>query len=172
MASRRSASRATILAEIGGYGMTTDAHHITAPAEGGAGAARAMRLALADAGVNPDEIDYISAHGTGTVLNDISETMAIKSVLGQAAYQTAISSTKSMTGHLMGATGAIETIFCALAIRDQVLPPTINYHTPDPDCDLDYVPNEARSGQIRVALNNAFGFGGHNGVLVIKAFSG
>ncbi len=161
---------ATILAEIVGYGQTTDAHHITAPAEGGAGAARAIRKALADAGLSPEDVDYISAHGTATPLNDASETAAIKNALGAAAYQVAVSSTKSMTGHVMGATGAIETIFCALAIRDQILPPTIHYETPDPDCDLDYVPNVARSARVRVCLNHAFGFGGHNAVLAIQEY--
>jgi 3-oxoacyl-[acyl-carrier-protein] synthase II len=161
---------ATILAEISGYGQTTDAHHITAPAEGGAGAARAMRKALEDGGLSPDDVDYISAHGTATQLNDASETAAIKSALGPAAYKVAISSTKSMTGHVMGATGAIETIFCALAIRDQILPPTIHYETPDPDCDLDYVPNIARPARVRVCLNHAFGFGGHNAVLAIREY--
>jgi 3-oxoacyl-[acyl-carrier-protein] synthase II len=161
---------ATILGEVVGYGQTTDAHHITAPAEGGEGAARAMRMALQDAGLQPEDVDYISAHGTATELNDKYETMAIKSALGEAAYDVAISSTKSMTGHIMGATGAIESVFCLLAMRDQMLPPTINYETPDPDCDLDYVPNEPRSAEVRVAMNNAFGFGGHNAVLIFKRF--
>ncbi len=161
---------ATILAEIVGYGQSTDAHHITAPAAGGAGAARAIRLALEDADIEPEEIDYISAHGTATPLNDSAETAAIKTILGDHAYKVGISSTKSMTGHIMGATGAIETIFCTLAIRDQTMPPTINYETPDPACDLDYIPNKARRGQVRVCLNHAFGFGGHNAVLVIKEF--
>lgn len=163
---------ATILGEICGYGQTTDAHHITAPSEGGIGAARAMVRAMADAGITPAEVDYISAHGTATPLNDLYETLSIKKALGEEhAYRVAISSTKSMTGHIMGATGAIEAIFCLLAIRDQLLPPTINYVTPDPECDLDYVPNTARPAQVRVTLNNAFGFGGHNAVLVIKRFS-
>jgi beta-ketoacyl-acyl-carrier-protein synthase II len=161
---------ATILGEIIGYGQTTDAFHITAPSEGGFGAARAITRALADAGLTPADVDYISAHGTATSLNDLSETQAIKRALGEHAYQIAVSSTKSMTGHIMGATGAIESVFCLLAIRDQLLPPTIHYETPDPDCDLDYVPNVARSGQVRVALNNAFGFGGHNAVLVFKQY--
>lgn len=161
---------ATILAELVGYGQTTDAFHITAPAKGGAGAARAIRKALADAGLQPEDVDYISAHGTATPLNDAAETAAIKKALGDAAYKVAISSTKSMTGHIMGATGAIETVFCTLAIRDQLMPPTINYETPDPECDLDYIPNEARPGRVRVCLNHAFGFGGHNAVLVIKEF--
>ena len=164
------ARNATILAEVTGYGQSTDAHHITAPAEGGAGATRAIRQALHDAGLQPDEVDYISAHGTATPLNDRSETSAIKAALGEHAYNTPVSSTKSMTGHIMGATGAIESVFCALAIRDQILPPTINYETPDPLCDLDYVPNEARPGKVDVCLNNAFGFGGHNATLVIQAF--
>jgi len=122
------------------------------------------------AGIQPSEIDYISAHGTATPLNDMFETMAIKKALGEQAYNVAVSSTKSMTGHIMGATGAIESVFCLLAIRDQMLPPTINYETPDPECDLDYVPNYARPAKIRIALNSAFGFGGHNAVLVIKQF--
>lgn len=163
---------ATILAEVAGYGQTTDAYHITAPAEGGTGAARAISKALEDAGLEPEAVDYISAHGTGTPLNDSSETESIKLALGDHAYKVAISSTKSMTGHIMGATGAIESVFCTLAIRDQILPPTINYETPDPECDLDYVPNQAREARVRVCLNNAFGFGGHNSVLVIKEFSG
>lgn len=163
---------ATILGEISGYGQTTDAYHITAPAEGGLGAARAITLALKDAGVTAGEVDYISAHGTATDLNDRYETMAIKAALGDAAATTPVSSTKSMTGHIMGATGAIESIFCVLSIRDGVLPPTINYAVPDPECDLDYVPNEARPARVRVALNDAFGFGGHNAVLVFNEFSG
>jgi 3-oxoacyl-[acyl-carrier-protein] synthase II len=160
----------SILAEVIGYGQTTDAHHITAPAENGQGATRAMRRALADARLQPEAVDYISAHGTSTPLNDSSETAAIKAALGEHAYDVAVSSTKSMTGHIMGATGAIETVFCTLAIRDQILPPTINYKTPDPDCDLDYVPNTARPARVRVCMNNAFGFGGHNAVLIIKEF--
>lgn len=161
---------ATILGEITGYGRTTDAYHITAPSEGGDGAARAIRLALADADIQPENIDYISAHGTATQLNDASETAAIKAALGDAAYHVSISSTKSMTGHIMGGTGAIESVFCTLAIRDQIMPPTINYHTPDPACDLDYIPNEARPGKVNVCMNNAFGFGGHNAVLIIEKY--
>ena len=162
---------ATILGEISGYGQTTDAYHITAPSEGGIGAAKAMMRAMTDAGITPADVDYISAHGTATPLNDMYETMSIKKALGEEhAYRIAISSTKSMTGHIMGATGAIEAIFCLNAIRDQIVPPTINYTTPDPACDLDYVPNTARPMPVRVALNNAFGFGGHNSVLVIKQF--
>ncbi len=161
---------ATILAEIAGYGQTTDAHHITAPPDSGSGATRAMCKALADAGLRPEDVDYVSAHGTATPLNDTAETAAVKAALGEHAYNVAMSSTKSMTGHIMGATGAIETVFCALAIRDQIVPPTIHYATPDPTCDLDYVPNEARPRRVRVCLNNAFGFGGHNAVLVIREF--
>ena len=161
---------ATILAEVTGYGQSTDAHHITAPAEGGAGAARAIRRALNDSGLQPGDVDYISAHGTATPLNDRSETAAVKTVLGEHAYNTPVSSTKSMTGHIMGATGAIESVFCTLAIRDQILPPTINYETPDPFCDLDYIPNDPRPAKVDVCLNNAFGFGGHNATLVIRAF--
>ena len=161
---------AQILGEIVGYGQTTDAYHITAPAEGGKGASRALSIALNDAGLNPADVNYINAHGTATALNDSAETMAIKDALGEHAYDLAVSSTKSMTGHIMGATGAIESVFCTLAIRDQVVPPTINYETADPDCDLDYVPNEARSAAVKITMNNAFGFGGHNSVLVIRNF--
>ncbi len=161
---------ANILAEIIGYGQTTDAYHITAPAENGAGATRAMQKALADANLQPEDVDYISAHGTATPLNDLSETAAIKGAFGDYAYKVGISSTKSMTGHIMGATGAIESVFCTLAIRDQIMPPTINYETPDPACDLDYIPNKARPGRVRVCMNNAFGFGGHNAVLIFKEF--
>ena len=162
---------AIILGEITGYGRTTDAHHITAPAEGGDGASRAIRLAMQDAGIQPADIDYISAHGTATPLNDSSETAAIKAALGDAAYNVALSSTKSMTGHIMGGTGAIESVFCTLAIRDQMMPPTINYETSDPECDLDVIPNEARAGKVEICLNNAFGFGGHNAVLVIQKYN-
>ena len=161
---------ATILAEMAGYGQTADAHHITAPSAGGMIAAKAMRKALADAGMQPEDVDYISAHGTATPMNDSTETAAIKTALGDHAYNIPISSTKSMTGHIMAATGAIEAVFCVLAIRDQMVPPTINYETPDPECDLDYVPNHSRPHPVSVCLNNAFGFGGHNAVLVIKAF--
>ncbi len=162
---------ANILAEVVGYGRTTDAYHITAPAEGGSGAARAIKLALEDAHLTPEDIDYISAHGTATQLNDASETAAIKSAFGEAAYDVAISSTKSMTGHIMGATGAIESVICTLALQDQIVPPTINYETPDPDCDLDFVPNESRKQRVQVCMNNAFGFGGHNAVLIFKEFT-
>ncbi|MFZ0548306.1 MAG: beta-ketoacyl-ACP synthase II [Candidatus Promineifilaceae bacterium] len=161
---------ATILGEIVGYGQTTDAYHITAPAEGGEGAARAIRQALQDANLEAADVDYVSAHGTATPLNDQYETMAIKAALGEHAYDVAVSSTKSMTGHIMGATGAIESVFCTLAIQQNIAPPTINYETADPECDLDYVPNHSRQMPIRVAINNAFGFGGHNAVLVFKEF--
>ncbi len=162
---------ATILAELAGYGQTTDAFHITAPAENGAGAARAITKALESAGLSPEAVDYINAHGTGTPLNDASETAAIKTALGEHAYNVAVSSTKSMTGHMMGATGALETVFCVQMINNHIIPPTINYQTPDPVCDLDYVPNTARPSPVRVCLNHAFGFGGHNAVLVIKEFA-
>lgn len=162
---------AKILAEIVGYGQTTDAFHITAPSQGGSGAARAIRIALNEAGLRPKDIDYISAHGTATELNDLNETAAIKAALGEHAYSIGISSTKSMTGHVMGGTGAIESVFCTLAIRDQIMPPTINYETPDPACDLDYVANKPRPATIGVCVNNAFGFGGHNAVLIFKKYT-
>jgi len=162
---------AEILGELVGYSSTSDSFHITAPAEDGAGGAAAMVNAIEMAGVAPDQVDYINAHGTATPLNDLSETRAIKAAFGEAAYDIPISSTKSMTGHMMGATGAVEAIFCMLAIRDDIIPPTIHYRTPDPECDLDYVPNEARQGKVDVAISNAFGFGGHNAVLAFQAFS-
>lgn len=161
---------ARIYAEIVGFAGTADAHHITAPAPEGAGAARAMREALADAGIAPDAVDYINAHGTSTEYNDYFETVAIKSTLGEAASKVAISSTKSMTGHLLGAAGGVESIVCALAIQNGILPPTTNYETPDPRCDLDYVPNKARAAAVNVALSNSFGFGGHNAVIVFKKY--
>ncbi len=157
---------ARIYGELVGYGINADAFHITAPPEDGIGAIDCMQLALDDAGLQPAEVDYINAHGTSTPLNDASETMAIKAVFGDHAYRLAVSSTKSMTGHLMGAAGAIEAIFCLLAMRDQILPPTINYETPDPACDLDYVPNLARPAKVDVAMSNSFGFGGHNGTVI------
>lgn len=162
---------ANILAELAGWSATGDAYHITAPDEKGAAGSAAMRQALDLAGVNVEDLGYISAHGTATPLNDASETTAIKRAFGERAYKIPVSSTKSMTGHMMGATGALEVIFCALAIRDGVLPPTINYHTPDPVCDLDYIPNTAREAKLNVAMSNAFGFGGHNSVLVVKRFT-
>ena len=165
------ARRARIYGELVGYGASADAFHITAPAEDGKGAALAMQRALKQAGIPPTAVDYINAHGTSTPLNDASETAAIKMVFGEHAYRLAISSTKSMIGHLMGAAGAVEAIFCLLALRDQVLPPTINYETPDPACDLDYVPNVARRAKVEVAMSNSFGFGGHNAALVLSRFS-
>jgi 3-oxoacyl-[acyl-carrier-protein] synthase II len=162
---------ANIVAELAGYGATSDAYHVTAPHETGAGGSAAMRMALHSAQANDDELGYISAHGTGTHLNDQSETRAIKSAFGERAYKIPISSTKSMTGHMMGATGALEAIFCVQAIRDGVLPPTIHYETPDPECDLDYIPNQAREKKITLAISNAFGFGGHNSVLAIRKYS-
>jgi 3-oxoacyl-(acyl-carrier-protein) synthase len=163
---------ADILAELAGYAATSDAFHITAPAEDGGSGAKAMQNALLVAGLNPEDIDYINAHGTGTPLNDASETAAIKRAFGEQAYHVPISSTKSMTGHMMGATGALEAIFCVQAIHTSVVPPTIHYQTPDPVCDLDYVPNTARPMRVDVAMSNAFGFGGHNAVLVIKRLTG
>ncbi|MBO8141883.1 MAG: beta-ketoacyl-ACP synthase II [Firmicutes bacterium] len=159
---------ARIYAEVAGYGCTGDAYHFTQPAPGGEGAYRAIRMALEDAGVTPDEVDYINAHGTSTEYNDRFETMAIKRALGDAASRVAVSSTKSMTGHMLGAAGAVEAIACLLAMERHVIPPTINYEEPDPDCDLDYVPNRARPAHIDVALSNSFGFGGHNAVLVFR----
>jgi 3-oxoacyl-[acyl-carrier-protein] synthase II len=161
---------ANILAELSGYGTTDDAHHISAPAENGAGAAISMKLALDDAALDIMDIGYINAHGTSTPLNDKSETAAIKTVFGGQAYQIPVSSTKSMTGHLLGASGAVEAAFAIMAIREGVLPPTINYHTPDPECDLDYVPNEPRKASPKNVMSNSFGFGGHNATLVISRF--
>jgi 3-oxoacyl-(acyl-carrier-protein) synthase len=161
---------ATILAEVAGYNATNDAYHISAPAENGAGAEICMRNALEDANMDPTDIDYINAHGTSTKLNDASETTAIKAVFHDHAYKLAVSSTKSMTGHLLGAAGALESMFCLLALRDNMLPPTINYQTPDPDCDLDYVPNKARSAELKTAMTNSFGFGGHNASIIFSEF--
>ncbi|HLE92247.1 MAG TPA: beta-ketoacyl-ACP synthase II, partial [Anaerolineales bacterium] len=163
---------ANILAELSGYGTTDDAHHISAPAENGAGAAISMKLALDDAALDIMDIGYINAHGTSTPLNDKSETAAIKTVFGEQAYQIPVSSTKSMTGHLLGASGAVEAAFVVMAIREGMLPPTINYHTPDPECDLDYVPNEPRKASPKNVMSNSFGFGGHNATLVISRFDG
>ncbi len=162
---------AEILGELAGYGCTGDAFHITAPHEQGVGGAAAMRLALNDARLNPGDVNYINAHGTGTSLNDAAETRGIKLAFGELAYKIPVSSTKSMTGHIMGATGALEAVFSTLAIRDNVMPPTIHYQTPDPECDLDYVPNTARPAPVNVVMSNAFGFGGHNAVLVFKRFT-
>lgn len=163
---------ASILGEVLGYNATNDAYHISAPAENGAGAAICMRNALADAGLEPEAVDYINAHGTSTKLNDKSETAAIKAVFNEYAYTLPVSSTKSMTGHLLGAAGALESIFCLLAIRDNILPPTINYQTPDPECDLDYVPNQSKSANISTVMTNSFGFGGHNASLIYREFNG
>jgi 3-oxoacyl-[acyl-carrier-protein] synthase II len=160
---------ASILAEVIGYGVTTDAFHITQPDPEGDGAYRSMAAALADAGIAPEEIDYINAHGTSTPYNDRLETLAIKRLFGDHARRLAVSSTKSMTGHLLGAAGGVELIACVLALRHQMLPPTINYETPDPDCDLDYVPNTARPARLRTVMSNAFGFGGHNAILIVRA---
>ncbi|TYO51788.1 beta-ketoacyl-ACP synthase II [Bacillus sp. Y3] len=161
---------ATIYAEIVGYGSTGDAYHITAPAPNGEGGVRAMKEAIRDAGLTVEEIDYINAHGTSTPYNDKFETMAIKEVFGEHANQLAISSTKSMTGHLLGAAGGVEAIFSVLAIKDSVIPPTINLETPDDECDLDYVANEARSKEVQVALSNSLGFGGHNATIIFKKY--
>ncbi len=159
---------ARIYAELVGVGMNSDAYHMTAPSLTGEGASDCMQMALADAGLNTSDVDYINAHGTSTPAGDIAETKGIKRAFGDGAYQLAVSSTKSMTGHMLGAAGGAEAIFTVLAMRDQVAPPTINYETPDPDCDLDYVPNTAREMKIDVALSNSFGFGGTNGTLVFK----
>ncbi len=161
---------ARIYAEVVGYGASADAYHITAPLENGEGAALAMRRALADAGLSPRDVDYINAHGTSTPLNDKSETQAIKAVFGEAAYDVPISSTKSMIGHLLGAAGAVEAIVCVRAITDGIIPPTINYEHPDPECDLDYVPNVARRKPVRVAMSNSFGFGGHNACVIFRRY--
>ncbi|HET7142577.1 MAG TPA: beta-ketoacyl-ACP synthase II, partial [Anaerolineales bacterium] len=156
---------ANIYAELAGYGATADAFHVTAPHDHGAGGAAAMLMALSSARANIDDVGYINAHGTGTLLNDQAETRAIKAAFGDLAYKTPISSSKSMTGHMMGATGALEAIFCVQAIREGILPPTIHYETADPECDLDYIPNKSREAKISFAISNAFGFGGHNAVL-------
>lgn len=162
---------ATIYAELAGYGSTADAFHITAPHENGEGGTAAIKKAVVSAHANLEDVGYINAHGTATQLNDLSETKAVKGAFGELAYKIPISSTKSMTGHMMGATGALEVIFCVKAIREGILPPTIHYQTPDPDCDLDVVPNKAREQKIELAISNAFGFGGHNAVLAIRKYS-
>ena len=159
---------ATIIGELAGYGSTNDAFHVTQPAEGGAGAVRAMQLAIEDAGAEPEDVDYINAHGTSTPYNDKNETAAIKTVFGDHARKLKISSTKSMTGHLLGASGGIEAIAALKTIEKQTIPPTINYTTPDPDCDLDYVPNTAEETQVNSVLSNTFGFGGHNAVVFMR----
>ena len=161
---------ATIYAEVVGYGVTNDAYHISAPSENGSGAARCMRMALDNAGMGIDEIDYINAHGTSTPLNDKSETAAIKTIFGEKAYDVPVSSTKSMTGHLVGASGTIEALIATKAITENIAPPTINYENPDPECDLDYVPNTAREMEINAVMSNSFGFGGHNATIILKSF--
>jgi 3-oxoacyl-(acyl-carrier-protein) synthase len=162
--------KAHIYAEVVGYGMSCDAYHITAPEPDGHGGARAMTEALRDARLKPEDVDYINAHGTSTKLNDKIETLSIKKALGAHANKVMVSSTKSMTGHLLGAAGGVEFVICCLAIKDNVVPPTINYEYPDPDCDLDYVPNTARKTQVKVCLSNSLGFGGHNATLAVKRF--
>jgi 3-oxoacyl-[acyl-carrier-protein] synthase II len=159
---------ARIYGEVLGYGLTADAHHLTAPSPGGEGAARCMQMALDTAGLNPEDVDYINAHGTSTPFNDLYETMAIKSVFGDHARKLMISSTKSMTGHLLGAAGGVEAIFSLLAMSRGVVPPTINYTEPDPECDLDYVPNEARQTDLKVAISNSLGFGGTNATILFR----
>ncbi|WP_457576359.1 beta-ketoacyl-ACP synthase II [Desulfomarina sp.] len=163
---------ARIYAEVTGYGLSSDAYHIAAPPENGEGGARAMKVALQDAGYTPDRVDYINAHGTSTPLNDRCETIAIKTVFGDHAKSLAISSTKSMTGHMLGAAGGIESVFTALSVSDQIAPPTINLKNPSPECDLDYVPNEARKIKIRAAMSNSFGFGGTNAAIIMSRFDG
>jgi 3-oxoacyl-[acyl-carrier-protein] synthase II len=161
---------AKIYGEIVGYGMSADAHHITAPAPEGEGAARAMKNAVLDANINPEEVDYINAHGTSTPLNDKFETLAIKTVFGDHAYKLSVSSTKSMTGHLLGAAGSIEAIACLLAVKENYIHPTINLTNPDPELDLDYVPNVGKNKEVRYALSNSLGFGGHNASLIFKKY--
>jgi len=162
---------ADILAEIIAYGATADSFHVTQPLENGEGAVKAMQVALNKAGLEPGDIDYINAHGTSTMLNDLTETRAIKTVFGDYAYKVPISSTKSMTGHLIGCAGAAEAAFCVMIIRNGIIPPTINQEHPDPECDLDYVPNVAREAEVNIALSNSFGFGGHNSVLILRRYS-
>ena len=163
---------AKIYAEVVGYGATGDAYHITAPCEDGDGAARAMKLAIDEAGISPKDVGYINAHGTSTKANDLAETKAIKKALGDYAYNVPVSSTKSMTGHMLGATGAVEAIICAKALEEGYIPPTINYSEKDEECDLDYVPNKGRKADIKYALSNSLGFGGHNAVLCLKKWEG
>lgn len=161
---------ANIIAELAGYASTADAFHVTAPSEDGVGGMRAIKNALENANINSMDVDYINAHGTATQLNDVSETKAIKGAFGKRAYKIPVSSTKSMTGHIMGSTGALEAVFCSYVLKENVIPPTIHYQTPDPECDLDYVPNFAREMQVDVAISNSFGFGGHNAVLVFRKY--
>jgi 3-oxoacyl-[acyl-carrier-protein] synthase II len=161
---------ATIYAEVSGYGMTADAYHLTSPDPTGTGPARSMVNAIRDAGLEPTDVDYINAHGTSTPLNEKYETIAIKKAFGDHAYQLAISSNKSMIGHLLGAAGGVEAIATALTLKNQIIPPTINYENPDPDCDLDYVPNEARQARVRAAISNSLGFGGHNATILLRAY--
>jgi 3-oxoacyl-[acyl-carrier-protein] synthase II len=161
---------ARIYCELVGYGATADAYHMTAPRPEGEGASRCMQIAMKHAKVAPEEVDYINAHGTSTPIGDICETKAIKDAFGEAAYKVPISSTKSVTGHLLGAAGGVELAACALAMRDGIIPPTINLDNPDAECDLDYVPHKAREAKVKVALSNSFGFGGHNSSVVIRSF--
>ena len=161
---------AKIYAEIVGYGMTADAYHMTSPNPNGEAAARAIRFALKDAAINPNQVSYINAHGTSTAVNDSTETIAIKKALGEYANKTPISSTKSMTGHLLGAAGGVEAVICGLTIQNGVIAPTINLEHPDPECDLDYVPNAARKADVRVTMSNSFGFGGHDATIILKKF--
>jgi 3-oxoacyl-[acyl-carrier-protein] synthase II len=161
---------ARILAELVGYGSTNDAYHISAPAENGFGAALCMSSAIQDAGIEARDIDYINAHGTGTPLNDKSETAAIKTIFGEYAYELPVSSTKSMTGHLLGAAGAVEAMFAVKVLQNDIMPPTINYELPDPECDLDYIPNEPRQKQVNYVMSNSFGFGGHNATIILRKF--
>jgi 3-oxoacyl-[acyl-carrier-protein] synthase II len=164
---------APIYCEIAGYGLSADAYHMTSPLPDGEGAVRCMRMAMEKAGVEPGEVDYVNAHGTSTGVGDICETKAIKTVFGgHARNGLLVSSTKSMTGHLLGAAGAVETAVCALAIRDAIVPPTVNLDNPDPECDLDYVAHTAREKRVRVALNNSFGFGGHNATIIVREYAG
>jgi len=163
---------AKIYAEVAGYGLSSDGYHMAAPPEDGNGASRCMQMALKDAGMGPEDVDYINAHGTSTPLNDVVETRAIKTAFGDQAYKLAISSTKSMTGHMLGGAGGIEAVFIALAIKHQLAPPTMNLENPGPECDLDYVPNQARKMKIRAAMSNSFGFGGTNAVLIMKQYEG
>jgi len=163
--------KAKIYSELTGYGMSADAYHMTAPDPEGKGAIRSMRLSLEDAGVTPEQVDYINAHGTSTVYNDRVETVAIKQVFGEHTRKVSISSTKSVTGHLLGAAGGVEFIACNLAIQNSIVPPTINYETPDPDCDLEYTPNTPRSKDLNIVMSNSLGFGGHNATLVLKKYA-